>query len=501
MFPNLLGLETDAMSAGRAQGINFALYDQVNFVFSNDLDGHVYGGGHFSSTEGKFLGMTWMDPKGQSAWAYAHEMGHSLGLQHSGWVYYRYDSPWDAMSGSPIAASQPCGSYLSALNGGQPTTLFCPEPGTGYIAGYTEDLGWLPPANIVTTDTFSTSTVTLEALPLPLGTAAKMIKICLSGYPCFWDPSGLSGRRRYLTVEARVRGLGSTTQFDNGLPGDGVIVHEFGPDRPSGPCVGGGEWPVASPIDATPGDYNSAACNPGGRTYPNYALFNAQIVPGQSLTLGTRGIRIDVLSRTATSFTVSVVALPVPTITSQPADTLISSGQTATLTVAATSDTPLTYQWYLGQRGDTTKPIAGATSGSYTTPPRTTTARYWVRVGNSDGSTDSTSARAIVVFSDNTLVPGVTTVRAIHVTELRSRVDGLRSRFLLAPYVWNDATISPGITKIQWEHVRQLRNALRDAYVAAGAGPPVYTDPTFAVIVKAVHFDELRNAVHTLEER
>ena len=506
-FPNLGDLQSDVLAAGRAQGIDFALFDQANFAFSNDLNGHAFGGGTF--VDGKYLGMTWLEPTAQTAWTLAHEMGHSLGLQHNGWVYFPYDSPWDTMSFSPIALSQPCGSYLSALNGGQRTTLFCQEPGSGYIAGNTEDLGWLPPANIVTTDLVTPRTVTLEALSLPLGAAAKMIKICIPASPCFYDTSGLSGPRHYLTVEARVRGLGATTQYDNGLLSDGVVIHEFGPERPTAPCTGGVEWPAASPFDSTPGDYDSVACNSGGRSYPDYALFNSQFLPGQSLTLRTFGIRIDVLSRTNTTFTVSIVPLPIPIITSQPADTLISSGQSATFNVVATSDTPLTYQWYLGQRGDTTRPIAGAISSSYTTPPRTSTARFWVRVGNSDGSTDSTSARATVAFTDNTLVPGVTPVRALHVTELRSRVDALRARFNLTPYVWNDfccngppTPIVAGISIIRWEHVRQLRNALLELLYACscGASLPPYSEPS-PQIVKAVHFDELRNAVHEFEEK
>jgi hypothetical protein len=491
----------DAMAAGRAQGINFALYDQVNFVFSNDIGG-AFGGGRFSPIEGKFLGMTWIGPDGQNTWVYAHEIGHSLGLQHTGWVYYPYDSPWDTMSGGPIGASAPCGSYLSALNGGKPKTLFCPEPGSSFIAEYTENLGWLPPSNIVVTDTVTPRTVTLEALSLPLGAATKMIKVCLPTFACS-GPPGSPATRRYLTIEARVGGLGSTSQYDNGLPGDGVIVHLVGQNRPFGPCNRDGEWPLIAPIDATPGDYDFSTCprGPRGAPFPNYGLFNAQLSPGQSLTIPTAGIRVDVVSRAGASYTVSIVPLPIPTITTPPANTVISGGQSATFTVVASSDTPLTYQWYVGEKGDTTRPIVGATSSSYTTPPRTTTARYWVRVANTHGSTDSTSARATVAFSDNTLVPGVTIVLAIHITELRSRVDGLRSRFKMAPYVWNDPVLIPRVSRISGDHVRQLRNALIETSGAAGASFPVFTDPVAVGIVKAVHFDELRNAVHALEER
>ncbi len=68
-----------------------------------------------------------------------------------------------------------------------------------------------------------------------------------------------------------------------------------------------------------------------------------------------------------------------PTITAQPQGTTANSGQTATLSVSATG-APLSYQWYIGAAGNTAQPIAGATSASYTTPPMSTTASYWVRV-------------------------------------------------------------------------------------------------------------------------
>ena len=49
--------------------------------------------------QNRFYGATWEPPWGQNTSTYAHEMGHSLGLPHSGWRYYAYDSPWDVMSG------------------------------------------------------------------------------------------------------------------------------------------------------------------------------------------------------------------------------------------------------------------------------------------------------------------------------------------------------------------------------------------------------------------
>jgi hypothetical protein len=91
-----------------------------------------------------------------------------------------------------------------------------------------------------------------------------------------------------------------------------------------------------------------------------------------------------------------------PSIVSQPASTTIFSGQTATLTVVASGGQPLSYQWYLGNSGDTSQPIAGATSATYTTPVLTSTKSYWVRVSNSAGSTNSATATVTVNLAHST---------------------------------------------------------------------------------------------------
>lgn len=85
-----------------------------------------------------------------------------------------------------------------------------------------------------------------------------------------------------------------------------------------------------------------------------------------------------------------------PTIVTQPASQTISTGETATLSVTANGAAPLSYQWYQGTSGDTTGPISGASSSSFTTPALTATTSYWVRVTNTIGSADSDTATVTV---------------------------------------------------------------------------------------------------------
>jgi formylglycine-generating enzyme required for sulfatase activity len=56
----------------------------------------------------------------------------------------------------------------------------------------------------------------------------------------------------------------------------------------------------------------------------------------------------------------------------------------------------LTYQWYLGQSGDTSQPIQGATSQTYNTGALTEDTSYWVKVTNVAGSTNSETAAVTI---------------------------------------------------------------------------------------------------------
>ena len=79
-------------------------------------------------------------------------------------------------------------------------------------------------------------------------------------------------------------------------------------------------------------------------------------------------------------------------------------------------------------------------------------------------------------FIDNPLSQGVSVVRALHITELRGRIDTVRGRLSMLPYSYADPTLTAGGTGIRAQHILDLRAALAEAYVAAGRMPPTYTD-------------------------
>lgn len=100
-------------------------------------------------------------------------------------------------------------------------------------------------------------------------------------------------------------------------------------------------------------------------------------------------------------------------------------------------------------------------------------------------------------FTDSTLTAGTSGVKAVHVNELRARINALRGKYGLGAFSFTDATLTIGATAILGLHVVELRTALAEVYTAASLSAPTYTDPTIGTgtTLKAVHIAELRTAV------
>ncbi|MBK1826835.1 hypothetical protein JIN81_07380 [Haloferula rosea] len=81
-----------------------------------------------------------------------------------------------------------------------------------------------------------------------------------------------------------------------------------------------------------------------------------------------------------------------PVFITEPQSSVIGVGTSQTLSVFATGQGPLTYQWYQGASGDTSLPISGATQFIYQTDPLTEPTDFWVRVTGPSSSTDSATA-------------------------------------------------------------------------------------------------------------
>ena len=97
--------------------------------------------------------------------------------------------------------------------------------------------------------------------------------------------------------------------------------------------------------------------------------------------------------------TVTVIgSCTAPSINAQPVNVSTIVGGSATFSVNAAGDAPLSYQWYQGAKGDTTTPLAGETNASLTRGPFLTAGsfQFWVRITNACGSIDSETVTATI---------------------------------------------------------------------------------------------------------
>ncbi len=85
-----------------------------------------------------------------------------------------------------------------------------------------------------------------------------------------------------------------------------------------------------------------------------------------------------------------------PTITVQPASQEVLAGTAVTVSVTASGD-GLSYQWYLGNSGDTSNPIAGATSSTYNKGEINENSSCWVRVSQASGASVDSDTAVITV--------------------------------------------------------------------------------------------------------
>lgn len=133
---------------------------------------------------------------------------------------------------------------------------------------------------------------------------------------------------------------------------------------------------------------------PGGTSTSN-AIMNSS-VNFNADTLGSTLQAWDIEAIDAVYGAGGVVTPPCnpPVISGQPQSVSIIN-TSANLTVTASGDAPLQYQWFIGATGNTSQPIANATAALLTVQPAVTT-RYWARVTNSCGTANSETATVTV---------------------------------------------------------------------------------------------------------
>jgi YD repeat-containing protein len=129
----------------------------------------------------------------------------------------------------------------------------------------------------------------------------------------------------------------------------------------------------------------------------------------------------------------------------------------------------------------------------------TTVVYTYDAAGNRVGETVSTSGGA-GNFTDGTLVPGGSPIRAVHVTELRARIDTVRKRYGLTAFDYTTDTIVPRTTMVSAVDLSELRTALVQAYAAAGLALPAdIASPAQGQVIRALDINMLRTALFAIE--
>jgi hypothetical protein len=99
-------------------------------------------------------------------------------------------------------------------------------------------------------------------------------------------------------------------------------------------------------------------------------------------------------------------------------------------------------------------------------------------------------------FTDIPLVSEVTAVKAVHVNELRQRINALRGAAGLSAFSFTNPTITAGVSIVHAVEVSEMRTALDQARSQMGLPPLTYTDSTLtagSTIIAAAHIQQLRD--------
>jgi len=205
-----------------------------------------------------------------------------------------------------------------------------------------------------------------------------------------------SGRTKLFV---RLKVVPNTGQTGSG--GQGVSVTPIAPPQitaqpTSVEILSGSTTTLSVKVNSTaPRTFQWYRGNRGDTSNPVGTNASTFIIP--ALTTDTRyWVRISNAAGSVDSAAALVKMATAPVVTAQPVSVTIASGQTATLSVAATGSTPLLYQWYQGAVGVTSIPV-GSNSASFTTPALNETTSYWVEVENWMGTTSSSAAIVTVI--------------------------------------------------------------------------------------------------------
>lgn len=218
----------------------------------------------------------------------------------------------------------------------------------------------------------------------------------------------------------------------------------------------------------------------------------------ERFTLTLTGIQNGKLGRTESTITITDDD---PVSFDAPAGLTATANGVALVNVswqAVPSATSYEVQRRSGTAFSTIGTVSGTSLGDSNVSPNTS---YVYRVRAIFGAVSSpysaVDAATTIVFTDPTLVRGVTVAKAAHIQELRAAVNAMLTVAGLAPFTYADPDLAPGYL-ISGVHISQLRSELDLARAAIGLPAIAYADPYPFVpntTMKLSHIEQLRAGV------
>lgn len=98
-------------------------------------------------------------------------------------------------------------------------------------------------------------------------------------------------------------------------------------------------------------------------------------------------------------------------------------------------------------------------------------------------------------WTDAPITAGTTSLKGVHVNELRTNINLMRTDAALGACSWTDPILPTTGIAIRKVHIDELRSCVSEVYTKCGKTAPLFTDPTITPGVtpaKAIHINELR---------
>lgn len=328
--------------------------------------------------------------------------------------------------------------------------------------------------------------------PPELGTIMSYCQnvFCPAGMTCGGNNSGTFRQSRYLfgkTGEPSFKMLGLFTAAIDGETPSGTITIGSAPI----PCSAGQTASVPSCSGCTyswqiTGGSITSSTTASSITYTPNAT-SVTVTPTVTTVSGCA------ITTQATRLT-SCVAIGAPTNVVATAVSSTSVSITWTAVTGATS-----YTVYRSANNSTYSSVGTPGTNSLTDNSASANTAYLYKVtatgpGGTSGDSNKDFATT-VIFTDPTLTVNTTTVKAVHVNELRTAVNAMLALSSHSAATYTDTTITAGTSLIHGVDITELRTNLNNARGFIGFGTITFTDPTITAgttPIKAVHVNELR---------